>query len=165
VDTKELIWVPKDVAVKYNKAESEKNKTDEHIKVIDEFIEKLCESSRSEFKANLEAMEEDVAIYSGLMLKVKQSFTKAKDEALASSYEIWEKFDTERLSVSKKISGIISELQPLKNELNELNKLLGQISTYNIDKLRESISLLSNMYGQNKEMVEFLIKNFPNSKV
>ena len=54
--------------------------------------------------AIVEAMEEDAAIFSGLMLKVKQSFGKAKDEALSASYDLWEKYDQERPSVEKKVT-------------------------------------------------------------
>jgi hypothetical protein len=34
------------------------------------------------------------------MLKVKQAFGKAKDEALEASYALWEKFDEEKPSVT-----------------------------------------------------------------
>ena len=108
----------------------------------------------------LEGLEEDAAIFSGLMLKVKQSFGKAADEHLQSSYELWENFDKEMPSTREKISKVISLLDPLEKKLKIITDLISKIDKWQIDKLNESISLMATNYGKSKEMVEFLIKNF-----
>lgn len=153
---KDLVWVKKEQAIRFNAIQSD----EERYKVFEEYIKDISEESKKDFAANLESLEEDVAIYTGLMLKVKQSFSKAKDEQLAASYELWEKFDKELPSVRDKTQKIIDTLRPLKAELQEIEKLIGNINLWNIDKLSESISNLSSLYGANKEMVEFLVKNF-----
>src|SRR4030042_6696620 len=110
---KELIWVEKEFAEKYKILESDKNKNEERCKVLDEYIEKISESSRKDFKANLESLEEDAVIYTGLMLKVKQAFGKAKDTALEASYTIWEEYNKEQPNINKKIKDLCELLDPL----------------------------------------------------
>ena len=157
---KELIWVSKEFAARHNELESDNSKNEERAKALEEYLETISTASRDDFKANLESLEEDAAIYSGLMLKVKQSFSKAKDEALSSSYELWEKWAEEMPAVSKKISEVVNMLDPLEKKLNTINDLIGKIRTYNIDKLAESIRNLDGLYGESREMFDFIVKNF-----
>lgn len=163
-DTKELIWVEKEFAERYKILESEKGKNDERCKVLDEYILKISESSRKDFKANLETLEEDVAIYTGLMLKVKQAFGKAKDEALNASYALWEEFDKEKPKVSKKIADFCDMLDPLEKKLNSINEALGKIRTFNIDRLVESMEKLTGLYGESREMFDFVVNHFGKKK-
>ena len=156
----ELVWVEKAFAEKYNEVHTDKSKNDERIKLFDSYINTVKESSKNEFKANLENLDEDIAIYNGLMMKVKQSFEKAKNEQLTASYNLWEKFEKEIPSVSKKIEKIITVLNPLEEKLNTINELLGNIRTFDIDRMTKSVENLANQYGKSKEMVEFLVKNF-----
>jgi hypothetical protein len=153
---KDLIWVDKAFAEKYKKLDLEEEKA----KALDEYIETIEKKSKEDFKANLESLEEDVAIYTGLMLKVKQAFKAASDENLNASYELWENFDKQKPIIQKKIDTIISMLKPLKNEAHEISELLGKIQTWNIDKFVESLRSISDMQGTRKKMIEFLIKNF-----
>ncbi len=160
MDNKELIWVEKEFAERYKVLESEKDKNEQRRKAIDEYISKISESSRNDFKANLESLEEDVAIYTGLMLKVKQAFGKAKDEALEASYSLWEEYDKEKPSISKKIDDLCSLLDPLEKKLNLVNDAFGKIRTFNIDHLIESLCKLAGLYGESREMFDFVVKNF-----
>lgn len=160
LDGKELIWVSKEFAEKYKKMQSENAKIDEQVKVLDEYMAQVSEASKNDFKVNLENLEEEVAIYTGLMLKVKQAFGKAKDESLNASYALWEKFEDEKPRIGKKIDQLINILDPLEKKLNSINDLIGKIRTYNIDRLIESIQKLTCLHSEGKEMFEFLVKNF-----
>lgn len=159
-DNKELVWVEKEFAEKYKALEGKKETREMQIAVFEEYMNKVQSQARSDFKANLETLDEDSAIFSGLMLKVKQSFEKAKNEQLDASYAIWEKFDLEIPNINKKTGNIIKELTPLKSQLTEINELMGKIQTYNLDKLLESMQKLRSLYGDQKEMFEFLVNNF-----
>ena len=44
------------------------------------------------------------------------------------------------------------------------NDMLSKIQTYNIEKLVTAIKGASELYGQDKKMFEFLIKNFKEKK-
>ena len=158
-------WVPKELAIKYNELRTEKNKRDEQVKMFEDYMQTVKDVSRKEFKNNFESLEEDVAIYTGLMLKVKQAFEKAKNEQLNASYELWEKIDGEIPSIRKKTEKIISEINPLIEKLKEIESLMGKINTYDLDKFISSISTLANLYGTQKEMIEFLINNFKATRI
>lgn len=160
MDNQELIWVDKEFAERYKKAQTDLTKRDEQVKVFEEYLSTISEKSRREFKANLESMEEDAAIYTGLMLKVKQAFEKAKNEALNSSYELWEKFENEMPSIKTKTDKIIKEIDPLVEKLKTVNELLGKISTYDIDRFISIMDKISSLYGNQKEMIHFLMNNF-----
>lgn len=154
----ELIWVDKKFAVEYNKLKSDEEKE----KVFEEYLSQLSLETQKEFKVNLESIEEDVAIYTGLMLKAKQAFEKAKNEQLTASYELWEGFEKELPSTKEKVNKIVNILKPLTAELKQINDLLREIDIHNIEGLSKTITDFVNLYGENREVFDFLIKNFYN---
>ena len=156
----EHIWVDKEFAEIWKKLQSEEATRDQQEAVFNEYIAKMNKSIRRDFECNLEGIEEDAAVFTGLMLKVKQAFEKAKNEHLTSSYALWEKFEDEIPSTRKKVESIVETLKPLESQLNAINDLIGKINTWNINELIKSINDLAGAYGAQKEMVEFLVKNF-----
>ena len=160
IDGKELIWVDKEFAEKFKQAETEQAKTGEKIKVFDEYLQSVQESARQEFEANLDILEEDAAIFSGLMLKVKQAFGKAKDEQLDASYKLWEKFENELPNIEEKIKQITDLVQPVEEKINTLNNLLSKIQTFNIENFVEAVGKISGMFGKDAKMIKFLVNNF-----
>jgi len=156
----ELIWVDAEFAEKYNALKSDKSKREEQLKALDDYILSVRDQSRKEFKANLDSLEEDVAIYKGLMVSVKQAFESAKNEQLRSSYAVWENFDAELPSIEDKTNKIVETLQPLVQQLIRVNELLDKIQTYGFDKVIETIEKITCLYGENKNMVEFLINSY-----
>lgn len=164
MNDKELIWVEREFAEKYKVLESERSKNEERIKTLDEYIDKIKDESKRDFKSNLESLEEDVAIYTGLMLKVKQAFGKAKDEQLNASYDLWESFDKEIPNITKKINEILEKLNPLEEKINKINSISEKIRTWNIDRLSESIVKISSLYAQDDKLIKFLLENYSDLK-
>lgn len=160
MDNRELIWVEKDFAKKYNLLDKESGKNEERLKALDDYIVTVAEETRQDFKANLESLEEDVAIYMGLNLKVRQSFEKAKNEAFNASYTLWEEYQKELPNLEKKIKMFTDKLTPLAATINQTNELLGKIDTFNIEKVVNTIENISRLHGEQKDMIAFLIKNF-----
>jgi chromosome condensin MukBEF ATPase and DNA-binding subunit MukB len=159
-NNKRHIYVDAEFADKFEALEKETNTIDQQEKVWNEYFDKLNNDVKREFSSSLESLEENAAMFTGLMIKVKQTFGKAADEHLNSSYEVWENYDKELPNIRDKTQKMIDVLNPLKNELTEINTLIGKINIWDIEKLIKTISLLSEMYGTNKEMVEFLVNNF-----
>jgi len=160
MDNKELIWVEKEFAEKYKVLADNKNLNEQRIAALNEYIEGVCNAAKQEFKSNLESLEEDVAIYTGLNLQVRQAFAKAKDEALSASLALWDEYEKELPSVRDKINKIVKELSPLKDELTTINDLLGKIKTYDIERVEKVIGNIAALHGKEKAMFDFLIKNF-----
>lgn len=156
----ELIWVEKEFADKYNELVGDANKKEEQIKMFNEYMETVKAESKREFKNNFENLDEDVAIYKGLMLHVKQAFEKAKTEQLEASYGLWEEFDKEMPNVKEKTQKLIDMLDPLTKKLAEVDGFMNKIRTYDFEKLIEVIEKFAGLYGQNRHMLEFLIQNY-----
>jgi len=159
-EEKELIWVEKRFAEKYNMLSEEANKNEERLRALNDYIETVSEKTRKDFKSDLECLEEDAAIYKGLMLSVRQAFEKAYDEHKTTSYAIWEAAEKEIPSIEKKVQEFVGKLKPLAVALREINELTKQLDTFNLDRFVDSIINITNLHGQQKEMMGFLIANF-----
>ena len=156
----ELIWVDKEFADRFNEAKSKKAERDVQIQILEDYMKTVTDASKSDFKANLECLEEDVAIYSGLMLHVKQAFNKAKDEALTSSYALWEEYEKDMPNVGKKTKAITDSLNPFLEKLKEINAQLDKINTYKFDKVIETVAKFNGMSDESKKVMRFLFDNF-----
>ena len=155
------IWVDSAFAEKWKKLESDNATLEQQAIVFDEYIESVNSKVRKEFRCSLESLEEDSAMFAGLMLQVKQAFGKAKDKHIEESYALWEKFEDEQPSTIKKIDGIVDLLTPLEQKLTTITDLFKTINTYSIDQMNESVTQLADsLKGRNKEMFAFLIENF-----
>lgn len=160
---KELIWVEKEFAEKYKLIENDSNKSEERLKIFNEYMTTVSEKSKAEYKANLENLEEDLAIYNGLMLKVKQSFEKAKNEQLDASYKLWENFEKEIPSIEKKVKLLQDKLSPLSTELEKIKNIIDNIKIYDIEKLLKITSELNGYlsYENNtSNILKFLFENY-----
>lgn len=160
MDGKELIWVGKEFAERYKLLDDDKTKREQQIKMFNEYLEGLQKTSRDDFKANLECLDEDVAIYKGLMISVKQAFEAAKNEQLQASYDLWEKFDKDMPNIREKTTEVVKALDPLVDQLTKINELLGKIQIWDFEKLIKTVENFSNLYGESKDMIEFLVNHF-----
>lgn len=156
----DIIWVDEDFAKEYNKLTSDESKKAAWVEMFSEYVKTVNKASRDDFVASLDGLEEDVAIYKGLMLNVKQAFEKAKNEQLESSYELWLKFEEDMPIIKEKTQKIIDTLNPLCNKLTEMNDLMSKMNTYDFEKLISAIEKFAGLYGRNKDMVEFLFNNY-----
>lgn len=151
---KELIWVDADFAKKYNALESDTEK----IKQFEEFLAGVSVQSKNDHIANLESMEEEVAIYRGAMLKAKQSWSAAKDEALSASYTLWEQFDKERPNVNKKVAEVVASLNPLVDKLAQIDAALSKLNVYQLDKMVDLLERVQRLDERSRLIFESAIK-------
>lgn len=152
---KELIWVPEEFAKQYNDIESEEEK----LKVFKAFLETVSTKSKEEFRINLEGLQEDVAIYNGLMLQAKKAFSDALSEQLSGSYKLWEEVSKQIPSTREKIECLKDEIRPITEELKSIESLLKNISTFQLEKTVEVISSVSRLDQRNMEILLRLIEN------
>ena len=156
---KDLAWLPKPLVEKIKSIDDPISKECE--KLIDEYID----SSKKEFKQSLDNLDEDLIQYQSMMIKTKNKFKEAKEEQVEASYALWEKFEDELPSVEKKTKKIIAKLQPLKEELTEIDDIIKSIQTYDIQKLVEMIKFFnSNIYGETENILKYLIDNYRSKK-
>lgn len=156
----ELIWVSREFADKWKELTSKEETRGQQEAVFNEYMKTVSDKIKEDFRCSLESLEEDSIVFTGLMLKVRQAFEKAKNEHLTASYDLWEKFEAEIPSIQGKVAKIVDVLKPLKDELDRINALLGSINTFQIENLNQAISLFASNYSTNKEMIDFLVTNF-----
>lgn len=154
-ENRELIWVPEKFAQQYKQITSDEAK----YAALEKFIAGFKIDVKKEFESSLEVIEEDVVIFQGLMLKAKQSFTTAKNEALASSYALWEEYDKERPKVSAKIKELTDTVLPFLDQLDRVNNAMAKIQTYNIDRIMDVIHKFEGLSERGKLMFEFMMSN------
>ena len=153
---KVLIWVPKEFGKEYEKVTDDNTR----LKLLEEFLATTRKDIREEYESSLKAMEEDALIYEGLALKTKQRFTEVKDEAVAAAYSVWQKYDEEVSKMKKKAQEMTTTLKPLVDELKGIEELTMKVNTFGVEKLTKAVEAMNNLHGQNKEMFDFLVKNF-----
>jgi archaellum component FlaC len=59
--------------------------------------------------------------------------------------------------LKEKIKQLKPELQTITNQINEVNKVMNDVSTYNIDKLIEVVHKVNNMSDNDKKLMTDLI--------
>lgn len=149
---KEYVYIPKVIA--------DKIKGVEDITTIENAIKDYVAQNKKELESYIEGMDEDMIYFRGMMIKARESFKKAKDEELSAYESLWTKFDEDRYEIRKKVTAIKEELTPLISEITELKKLCQSVDSWGIDKLASSVEKVTQLYGTEKQMFEFLVNNF-----
>ena len=126
-----------------------------------EIILKYIESCKTDMRASIESMDEDVLIFRGLMATAKRGFKETRDEYLDSSYAIWEETDKQLPSIKAKTEKLIKELKPLKDELDHINETIKSIDRFQIEKFVEFIAFFNNtVHGENENILKYLMETY-----
>ena len=156
MNDKELVWLPKDLAERLKSLEPDE---------IEKLVLGYIDETRLDYKQGLEALEDDVLTYKAIGVKIKNDFRDVKNEHLKTVYDIWEDIDKDIPAVRNKVDRIISELKPLKDEINQINKVVSQIRTFDIKKLIEFIDFfISNVYGETENILKYLMDTYKTPK-
>ena len=123
-------------------------------------IIKYMEEVKGDLRLNIESLDEDVTLFKAFMIEAKKRFKEAKEAQLKESYELQESYEQELGVIRNRVDSFKNELRPLIEDLKEINSLFSQIKTYDISKLCDVIERYSSLSKDNKEMMDFLIKEF-----
>ena len=152
IDDKEFVYVPKWLARQLEDLETGA----EQEKIILGYLDR----SREEIRTNVESLEEDIVQYRGMMIQAKESFRKAKDEALESSYALWEKMDKEHSKIRTKVKEVKEFMSPLSKEIGDINSKLDKLSVYKVEKILELLEKIKNADPKTRDMVAFLLNEY-----
>ena len=161
IKEKAYVYIDKKLAEQYEKLETDNAK----VSLFKEYIEKHRTSLKDEYEASLDAMKDDLLMFTGLNLSVREAFKKATVEAEKASYKLWEEYDKEKISIKKKTAALCDELKPIKETLDGINKTLKSISTYQFDHIIDTVRKFNGLIGGSKEMMQFLVDNYRNEVV
>jgi len=151
-EKKDLVWLPESLVKKVKEVQD--------VKAIEAEILKYVEQTKNSLKLDTEAMDEQIVVYRAYMIKARNAFEQAKNEELDAFYAIWEKYDTDCSKIRTQVEKAKNELKPLLDELKEVRKEIQSVETWGFERLGEAIQKLSSLYGENREMFMFLVKNY-----
>lgn len=153
IEPKEIVWLPAGLAKKV--------KDIQDVKYLEDEIVKYVEQSKRNFKIEIESIDEDILQYRAFMIKAKNAFKEAKDEQLQASYDLWEKYEDDLTKIRDYVSTAKQAVTPLKQELDEIKRLMQEIDKYGIKDLLELIKEInSHYYGETANMLKFLFDNY-----
>lgn len=155
-EKKELVWVPARFKKEFEAIDDEGKK--EYL------ILQYIQEAKNDLKYSIESLDDDVASFKGSMIKVRKAFEEAKNEQLTANYELWEKFDKELPSVTRKIDILNDKLTPLIKNFGIIEEKIGKIRTWEIDKLLELVEKLDSYLSYNNDtskILKFLFENYP----
>ena len=153
MEDKELIWVPKEIADKFKSFEDDVEAGEIVIQYIDR--------SKRDMETALEGLDEDVIIFKGWSARVKKAYKEALDEHLKSSYAMFEDIDEQISPMIKKVTKVREDLDPLKEDIQDINRALEGMNTYRMEQLLETISLIKNALQNDnmKKILKMLVDN------
>lgn len=149
---KDLIWLPKQLA--------QKIKDVEDVKKLEAEIISYCQEVEQSLKTDVECMDDTIIQFKANLIKAKTEFKKAKDEELDAMYKLWEDYDVELSKTRKQVETAKASLEPLKKELQEVKSLIQGFDTWGMKDLFETVKNFTDLWGRNKEVFEFLMKNY-----
>jgi prefoldin subunit 5 len=149
-EEKELVWLPKSVVEKIKQLENSDN-----------FIQEYLDQSKRDIRANFETFDDEVLGYRASMIKAKSEFQKAADEAIKANYAVWQDFEENKKSLRSQVESCVAELRPLTEEVDRLSKEIAKVKTWDIERFVDMIEKLkSHLYGEERNILEFLINNY-----
>jgi len=149
---RELAWLPIELAKRVN------NITE--LEVLNNEMLSYVEQTKRELQTDIESIDEAIVLYRAHMIKARDAFKEAKDQEIASMYSLWEEYDKELTSLKSFVNEAKKTIEPIKEEVINLNKEMEKINSYGFENLINSINAFCQLYGEQKEMMEFLVKNF-----
>ena len=154
-EPKELVWVEAEFAKQYDKLKEDAQRT-----AFCEYLQKCSDETKKDYKATLEIMKEDAAMFKGLMIEVRKEFQKFADEHFKASYELWENYNKDLPKTKEKVMHLVSELKPLTSELQLINNEIKKISTWDIEKLTNTLEAVTQLRGKSKEIFDFVVTHY-----
>lgn len=148
-DDKELIWVTKEQAKIFNDLDADGNKKN--------FVDKLIADRKIDIESSIECLDDDLLRLKAFALTYKTELKKVYDEQDKALEELWGTHDKKIYELKEKIRQLKPELQNIKNQIDEVNKVMNGVSTYNIDKLLEVVRKVNGMSEDDKKLMIDLI--------
>ena len=150
------LWVNKKTKEEFDGIDSDESKHQWFL----ERLGGMKNRAKTEYKTCLEAMEEDVAMYSGLFIKVKKTFQDAIDAQLTKMYDMWEKYEEQKPRVEEKTKELVDIIGPLEEKIEKIDSMLTKINTFKFNQLIDVVQRVSGLYGDNEKMLKFIVEKY-----
>ena len=148
----ELVWVPSSLANKIKAIQGTSG--------LEEEILSYIEDSKKDHLLSIESMDEDILLYRAKMIQARNAFREAKDAELDANYKLWEDYDKELSSVKSLVKEAKAVLEPLRQEIKDLNTEMGKLDLYRLIDFLAALKSVKHLVDSEKDMVDFLFKNY-----
>jgi len=156
---KELIWVQKDLAQKFNNLSS----SEEQEKLVTNIIN----DKKLDITNEMEYLEENLLMFKGVCLKHKNELTKVYNEETSKLEDMYDHVGEMRQGIDKSAKQLTDALIPLqktvsdlKNDMKSISDELKHINVYGIERFLELVDKINAMDEGSKEMLKFLMKEY-----
>ena len=147
---RELIWVSKDLAKRYNEL-------DEDVKKI-EFVEELIKQKNIDITSDIQNLDNDLLRFKAFSLNYSTAFKKAYDEQAEKLYQLWEECSEPIEKIDRKTIAMKNEINSLSKDVCELSKGLMNLDTYKLERIIELIESYNRMSEKDKEVFKIILK-------
>ena len=148
------VWVDKETKAAFAKSTSE----DAEL----ELIQSLINRNNKSMQGDLEAMEDDVLQFRGILLNYKKAYKAALEEHSEATYKIWEDLDAQLPSLRQKVAKFETEVMPLFQSADTMMKTLERVSAkmehINTFQLEKMVDLIKTIQGCDDETKSVLQK-------
>jgi len=153
---KELIWVPRNIAEQFKKAESPEEK--------DRVILDACKSMKNAVQCEIDSLDEEVLRIRGAGAKARQMIKEAFKEHEEKSYAEWEAFDKKMHDLHLKMTEIKKIIEPVEKAVKELNTQLDSLPVSRMEYVLENLTKIQNFLNgpcgdEIKEYIQFQANN------
>lgn len=152
---KTYVSIDEDLAEKLKESEDiDKQKIE-----IDAYIERMKTSIKAEFDHNVKDISDKALLFKAELLKARMEYAQVLDDSLTELYTTWEKAEPGFNRLIKKVREVKKEVEPLREELKEANKLLEQVPTYHIERLIGLMEKVEALSCSDRETLKLILEH------
>ena len=156
MEEKDLVWLPKSVAVKVKQIET--------VEEADSMIQEYIKTKRQDFTRELENLDDDVLTFKGVCLKHRQELKKVYDEQSDLLDRLWDdcgdmgsKIHRHAKSLAAELAPLTAEVKSLKASIEEVKKLIGQVDFYPQQTFIQTVESVARMDDKTKGLLRDLL--------
>lgn len=149
MDDKELIWVSKGMAKRYQEIESDEKKL--------ELVEKLINDRKSDIKDTIASLDDDLLLFKAFATRYKIEFEKVAKEQNEQMNTVFDNCTYVGDAIYVKVKEVTNKLKPISDEIKNINKCLADVSTYKLETMFTLVEKFSRMSSEEKEMFRLLL--------
>jgi vacuolar-type H+-ATPase subunit I/STV1 len=156
MEEKDLVWLPKSVAVKVKQIET--------VEEADSMIQEYIKTKRQDFIRELENLDDDVLTFKGVCLKHRQELKKVYDEQADLLDKLWEdcgdmgsKIHRHAKAIAAELAPLTAEVKSLKTSIEEVKKLIHEVSFYPAQQFVSTVESVARMDDKTKGLLRDLL--------
>lgn len=151
MENKELIWVDKDLATKYEELDSD-------IKRV-EMVNEIIKDKKHDITSDIQNLDDDLLRFRAFALNYSTKFKEAYDEQVIQLEKIWSDCSKPIEIIDRKTQQMKGEIFKISKTVDSLSSKLENLKTYKIERVIELINTYNNMNEKDKEIFNIILNS------